>query len=106
MWVHFGQKVGCMGVQPYLTFDGIVGIAITELQVTVRNLRTHIQVVRLVTELEERRTKLLGLDTPTKHAATYPSGQRETPAYPKSSRGGTWRVIGGGRRRPWSRPCS
>lgn len=28
--------------QPYLTFSGIVGIAITELQVMVRNLRMHI----------------------------------------------------------------
>jgi hypothetical protein len=33
--------------------------------------------LRLLKELEERRAKLLGLDMPTKHASTDPTGQRE-----------------------------
>ena len=51
--------------------------AVQELQPMIQNPRTRIQALRLLKELEERRAKLLGLDMPTKHAATDPTGQRE-----------------------------
>ncbi len=51
--------------------------AVQQLQPMIDNPRTRIQALRLLKELEERRSKLLGLDMPTKHAATDPTGQRE-----------------------------
>jgi DNA-binding transcriptional regulator YhcF (GntR family) len=51
--------------------------AIRDLQPMIENERTRIQALRLLKELEERRSKLLGLDMPTKHAATDPTGQTE-----------------------------
>ena len=56
--------------------------AIQELQPMIRNPKTPIQALRLLKELEERRAKLLGLDMPTKHAATDPSGEREYTGIP------------------------
>jgi len=52
--------------------------AINELQPMIENPRTRIQAIRLLKELEERRAKLLGLDMPTKHAATDPTGQKQS----------------------------
>jgi hypothetical protein len=43
----------------------------------IENKRARIQALRLLTEIEERRSKLLGLDMPTKHASTDPTGQKE-----------------------------
>ncbi len=51
--------------------------AVQQLQPMIANPRTRIQALRLLKELEERRSKLLGLDMPTKHASTDPTGQRE-----------------------------
>jgi DNA-binding transcriptional regulator YhcF (GntR family) len=51
--------------------------AIRDLQTMIENDRTRIQALRLLKKLEERRSKLLGLDMPTKHAATDPTGQTE-----------------------------
>jgi hypothetical protein len=55
---------------------------IQALQPMIENPRTRIQALRLLKELEERRAKLLGLDMPTKHAATDPTGQRESGGIP------------------------
>jgi hypothetical protein len=60
--------------------------AIQELQPMIRDPRRRIQALRLVKELEERRSKLLGLDMPTKHAATDPMGQREYTGIPNELR--------------------
>ena len=60
--------------------------AIQELQPMIQNPRTRIQALRLLKELEERRAKLLGLDMPTKHAATDPTGQREYRGVPEELR--------------------
>ena len=59
----------------------IAEITIAQLQRTISNPRTRIQAIRLE-ELDERRAKVLGLDMPTKHAATDPSGQREYTGIP------------------------
>jgi DNA-binding transcriptional regulator YhcF (GntR family) len=48
-----------------------------DLRPMIENKRTRIQALRLAKEIEERRAKLLGLDMPSKHAATDPTGQRE-----------------------------
>ena len=56
--------------------------AIAQLQPMIENSRTRIQALRLLKELEERRSKLLGLDMPSKHAATDPTGQREYKGIP------------------------
>jgi hypothetical protein len=47
-------------------------------------------------ELEERRSKLLGLDMPTKHAATDPTGQQEYGKIPDEFK---LRALREGRRR-------
>jgi hypothetical protein len=60
--------------------------AIQDLRPMIENQRTRIQALRLLKELEERRAKLLGLDMPTKHAATDPTGQREYTGIPNELR--------------------
>ena len=54
-----------------------------ELRPMIENKRTRIQALRLAKEIEERRSKLLGLDMPTKHAATDPTGKREYKGIPE-----------------------
>ena len=54
-----------------------------ELRPMIENKRTRIQALRLAKEIEERRSKLLGLDMPTKHAATDPTGKKEYRGIPE-----------------------
>ncbi len=56
--------------------------AIQELQPLIKNPRTRIQAIRLLKELLERKSRLLGLDMPTKHAATDPTGKKEYKGIP------------------------
>ena len=57
--------------------------AMAKLQPMIESPRTRIQAIRLLKELQERKSKLLGLDMPTKHAATDPSGKREYKGIPE-----------------------
>jgi hypothetical protein len=50
---------------------------IKDLKPMRENKRTRIQASRLIKEIEERRSKLLGLDMASKHASTDPTGQHE-----------------------------
>ena len=56
--------------------------AILDLRPMIEDKKTRIQGLRLLKELEERRSKLLDLDMPTKHATTDPTGQKEYTGIP------------------------
>ena len=76
------QIVALQNRERMISFERIED-GILKLQPMIENPRTRIQALRLLKELEERRAKLLGLDMPTKHAATDPTGTERYSGIPE-----------------------